>query len=211
MTRSAFTKQPMKLIGTLTSPYVRKTRIVLIEKAIDYEFIVTDLNSPDNIVSHFNPLGKVLCLIMNDGKGLYDSSVIVDYLDTMTSINPLLPGNSTDRSWIKCQEALADGVMDAAILVRLESKRPSQRQDANWIHLQTGKIHSGLHALSSSLGKNTFCHGNTFSLADIALGCALGWLDFRFPKIEWRKEYENLSQLFDRLSARPSFIQTRPQ
>ena len=80
----------MKLIGILTSPYVRKTRIVLIEKKIDYEFVVTDLNSPDNIANQFNPLGKVPCLVMDDGKALYDSSVIVDYLDTTTPVSRLL-------------------------------------------------------------------------------------------------------------------------
>ena len=92
----------MKLIGILTSPYVRKTRIVLIEKKIDYEFVVTDLNSPDNIANQFNPLGKVPCLVMDDGKALYDSSVIVDYLDTttpvsapMTSKRPIITGAGT--------------------------------------------------------------------------------------------------------------------
>ena len=171
----------MKLIGILTSPYVRKTRIVLIEKKIDYEFVVTDLNSPDNIANQFNPLGKVPCLVMDDGKALYDSSVIVDYLDTATPVSRLLPDDNRGRADVKCWEALADGVMDAAILVRLESKRPTGQQSPEWIRLQTGKIHSGLKAMSSHLGNNTFCHGNTFSLADIAVGCALGWLDFPFP------------------------------
>lgn len=201
----------MKLIGILTSPYVRKTRIVLIEKKIDYEFIVTDLNAPDNIASRFNPLGKVPCIVMDDGKTLYDSSVIVDYLDTITPISQLLPDNNRARADIKCWEALADGIMDAAILVRLEGKRPVQQQSPEWIRLQTGKIHTGLKAMSSHLGTHTFCHGNSFSLADIAVGCALGWLDFRFPEIGWRKNYENLAQLFDRLSARQSFMETRPE
>lgn len=112
---------------------------------------------------------------------------------------------------MKCWEALADGVMDAAILVRLESKRPTGQQSLEWIRLQAGKIHSGLKAMSSHLGNNTFCHGNTFSLADIAVGCALGWLDFRFPEIGWRKDYDNLARFFERLSTRPSFIKTRPE
>lgn len=201
----------MKLIGIQTSPYVRKTRIALIEKKIDYEFIVTDLTSPDNIAGRFNPLGKVPCLVMDDGKTLYDSSVIVDYLDTATPVNKLLPDSNRARADVKCWEALADGIMDAAILVRLENKRPVQQRSPEWIQLQTGKVHSGLKALSSHLGNNTFCHSNTFSLADIAVGCALGWLAFRFPEIEWQKEYTNLMQLLERLSARPSFIKTKPE
>ena len=112
---------------------------------------------------------------------------------------------------MKCWEALADGVMDAAILVRLEGKRPTGQQSPEWIRLQTGKIHSGLKAMSSHLGNNTFCHGNTFSQADIAVGCALGWLDFRFPEIGWQKDYDNLANFFERLSTRPSFIKTRPE
>lgn len=206
-----FMQHIMKLIGIQTSPYVRKTRIALIEKKIDYEFIVTDLMSPDNIAIQFNPLGKVPCLVMDDGKTLYDSSVIVDYLDTTTPINKLLPDSNLERADVKCWEALADGIMDAAILVRLESKRPAQQRSPEWIQLQTGKVLSGLKSLSSRLGNNTFCHGNTFSLADIAVGCALGWLEFRFPELEWRKKYINLAQFLDRLSSRPSFIETKPE
>ena len=201
----------MKLIGILTSPYVRKTRIVLSEKKIGYEFVLTDLGVPDNIATQFNPLGKVPCLVLDDGKTLYDSSVIVDYLDTLTPFNRLLPEDRHARTEVKCWEALADGIMDAAVLVRLEGKRPVAAQSQDWISLQTGKVHAGLRALASQLGENTFCHDNTFSLADIAVGCALGWLDFRFPEIAWRKQYPNLAALSERLSKRPSFQETRPQ
>ena len=188
----------MKLIGILTSPYVRKTRIALSEKKIGYEFVLTDLSVPDNIATKFNPLGKVPC-------------VIVDYLDTLTPVNRLLPEDRHARTDVKCWEALADGIMDAAVLVRLEGKRPTTMQNPDWIGLQTGKIHAGLKALSSQLGNNTFCHENTFSLADIAVGCALGWLDFRFPEITWRDQYPNLADLFALLSKRPSFQETCPQ
>ncbi len=209
--RVFYTSHPMKLIGIPTSPYVRKTRIVLIEKKIEYEFVVTDLNSPDNIATRYNPLGKVPCLVMDDGKVLYDSRVIVDYLDTTTPVGKLLPEGNRARTDVKCWEALADGIMDAAILVRLESKRPAAQQSREWVRLQTGKIHSGLKALSEQLGNRFFCHENSFSLADIATGCALGWLDFRFPEIAWKKDYDNLARFFERLSERPSFRQTVPQ
>ena len=200
----------MKLFGILTSPYVRKTRIVLNEKKIEYEFVLTDLDSPDSIINEFNPLGKVPCLVMDDGKTLYDSRVIVAYLDTTTPVGKLLPNSNRSRADVRCWEALADGIMDAAVLIRLEGKRPAAQQSQEWIDRQMKKIHSGLKAMSFHLGNRSFCHENAFSLADIAVGCALGWLEFRFPGIEWRKEYENLSQLFDRLSERPSFRETKP-
>lgn len=209
--RHIFSVCAMKLIGILTSPYVRKTRIVLSEKKIGYEFVLTDLSAPDNIATKFNPLGKVPCLVLDDGKTLYDSSVIVDYLDTLTPVNRLLPEDRHARTEVKCWEALADGIMDAAVLVRLEGKRPTTMQSPDWIGLQTGKVHAGLKALAAQLGENTFCHDNAFSLADIAVGCALGWLDFRFPEIAWRSQYPNLAALSERLAKRPSFQETRPQ
>ncbi|MCL1887212.1 MAG: glutathione S-transferase N-terminal domain-containing protein [Betaproteobacteria bacterium] len=201
----------MKLIGTATSPYVRKVRIVLNEKRIDYAFLLEDLNSPDSTLNQFNPLGKVPCLIMEDGKTLYDSSVIVDYLDTATPVGKLLPLGGRARAEVKCWEALANGVMEAAILVRLEeTQRPQEQQSTRWIQHQLGKVHAGLKAMSQQLGNKSYCHDNTYSLADIAVGCALGWLSFRFENIDWRSEYENLANLFDRLSERSSFQETIP-
>lgn len=201
----------MKLIGTLTSPYVRKVRIVLHEKKIDYAFFVETLNAPDSTLSEFNPLGKVPCLVMEDGKVFYDSSVIVDHLDTVTPVGKLLPSGGRTRTEVKCWEALANGVMDASILVRLEeTQRPESLRSITWVQHQLGKVHSGLKAMSRQLGDKSYCHENTYSLADIAVGCALGWLSFRFEHIDWRSEYENLSRLFDRLSERPSFQETAP-
>ena len=201
----------MKLFGILTSPYVRKTRIVLSEKKIEYEFVLADLDSPDNIINEYNPLGKVPCLVIDDGKTLYDSRVIVAYLDTTTPVGKLLPNSNRARADVRCWEALADGIMDAAISIRLEGKRPVAQQSQEWIDRQMKKIHAGLKAMSVNLGERQFCHEHAFSLADIAVGCALGWLEFRFPEIGWRKEYENLSQLFDRLSERASFKETKPE
>lgn len=201
----------MKLFGILTSPYVRKTRIVLSEKKIEYEFVLADLDSPNSIINEYNPLGKVPCLVMDDGKTLYDSRVIVAYLDTTTPVGKLLPNSNRSRADVRCWEALADGLMDAAVSIRLERKRPVAQQSQEWIDRQMKKIKTGLKAMSVNLGKRQFCHENTFSLADIAVGSSLGWLEFRFPEIGWRNEYENLSQLFDRLSERTSFKETKPE
>ncbi|MCM1512813.1 MAG: glutathione S-transferase N-terminal domain-containing protein [Oxalobacter formigenes] len=201
----------MKLIGTPTSPYVRKVRIVLNEKKIDYDFVLEDLGNPSSRLAELNPLGKVPCLVMEGSKTLYDSSVIVDYLDAITPVGRLIPPGGRSRAEVKCWEALANGIMDASILVRLEeTKRPVQQRSPDWIKLQMGKVHTGLKAMSAQLGGKTWCHENAYSLADIAVGCALGWLAFRFGQLNWQSEYENLSRLFERLMERPSFQETIP-
>jgi glutathione S-transferase len=203
----------MKLIGSVASPYVRKARIVLAEKKLDYEFVLDDVWSAQSMVHNSNPLGKVPCLVMEDGGAMFDSSVIAEYLDTLTPVGKLLPANSSrERAAVKCWEALADGVLDAAVLVRLETtQRPPEQQSPAWIERQMGKVRSGLKAMSTGLAETPFCAGNHFTLADIAVGCALGWLTFRFPEIGWRDEYPNLAKLADKLAERPSFQDTVPR
>lgn len=201
----------MKLIGSLASPYVRKVRIVMTEKKLDYELILEDVWSPTTTIALSNPLGKVPCLIMEDGGAMFDSRVIVEYLDTMSPVGKLLPSQGRERASIKCWEALADGVLDAGILIRLErTQRPPERQSDPWVERQFGKVHEGLRAMSRGLGEGPFCVGPHLSLADVAVGCALGWLAFRFPEINWRDDHPNLARLFEKLSERPSFRDTVP-
>jgi glutathione S-transferase len=202
----------MKLIGSTTSPYVRKVRVVLAEKKLDYEFELENVWSAETVIHLSNPLGKVPCLIMEDGSPMYDSRVIAEYLDTLTPVCKLLPPNGRDRADVKVWEALSDGVLDAAVLVRLEKTlRPAEQQSAAWIERQMGKVHAGLAIMSANLGESPFCKGNHYTLADVAVGCALGWLAFRFPEIDWRADYANLARLFDKLSERPSFKESVPQ
>jgi glutathione S-transferase len=204
----------MKLIGSLASPYVRKVRVVLAEKKLDYIHELDNVWAPGSQIGRSNPLGKVPCLLMEDGSVVFDSRVIVEYLDTLTPVCKLLPpnGNGRERSDIKCGEALADGILDAAILVRLElTQRAPEQQSAAWIERQMNKVHLGLAALSAKLGENAHYSGSHYSLADVAVGCALGWLAFRFPEINWRADYPNLARLFDKLSERQSFKDTVPQ
>ncbi|MES2742720.1 MAG: glutathione S-transferase N-terminal domain-containing protein [Pseudomonadota bacterium] len=204
----------MKLIGSLTSPYVRKVRIVLAEKKLDCVFELEDVWSPDSQISQSNPLGKVPCLIMDDGSAMIDSRVIAEYLDTLTPVCKLLPssGNSRARADIKCWEALADGILDAAVLMRLEqTQRAEGERSAAWVARQKSKVVLGLGLLSHRLGETPYCVGNHYTLADVALGCALGWISFRFPDIDWRADYVNLAKLFDKLSERQSFKDTVPQ
>lgn len=202
----------MKLLGSLTSPYVRKVRIVLAEKKLDYGLELTNVLAPESTVQSTNPLGKVPCLVMEDGAPLFDSHVIVEYLDTLTPVCKLIPPNGRERAEVKCWEALADGVLDAAILVFLERlMRPPEFHYQPWIDRQMGKVHAGLKVMARDLGDTPFCTGNHYSLADVAVGCALGWLSFRFPEIDWRGDYPNLAKLFDKLSERQSFKDTVPQ
>jgi glutathione S-transferase len=202
----------MKLIGSLASPYVRKVRVVLAEKKIDYGFELENVWVADTKIHLSNPLGKVPCLVMEDGSTMYDSRVIVEYLDTLTPVGKLLPPNGRERADVKCWEALADGVMDAAILVRLErTLRPAEQQSEAWIERQMGKVHAGLAVMADNLGDSPFCKGNHYTLADVSVGCCLGWLAFRFPEISWRADYENLARLFDKLSERASFKDSVPQ
>ena len=201
----------MKLIGSLASPYVRKVRVVMAEKKLDYELILEDVWAADSTISLSNPLGKVPCLIMEDNGAMFDSRVIVEYLDTMSPVGKLLPTQGRERASIKCWEALADGVLDAGILVRLErTQRQPEQQSPAWIERQLVKVDNGLKAMSAGLGETPYCVGNSLTLADVAVGCALGWLAFRFPEITWRDDYANLARLFDKLSERPSFRDTVP-
>lgn len=202
----------MKLIGSLTSPYVRKVRIVMAEKKIEYAFVLENVWASDTDIQHSNPLGKVPCLIMEDGGAMFDSRVIVEYLDTLTPVGKLIPAQGRERAGVKCWEALADGVMDAGVLVRLEKTlRPAAQQSPEWIERQMRKVHAGLKAMSTGLGDTPFCAGIHYTLADVAVGCALGWISFRFPEITWRDDYPNLDKLFDKLSERQSFKDTVPQ
>lgn len=203
----------MKLIGSTSSPYVRKVRVVMAEKKLDYAFVTEDVWSADTTISESNPLGKVPCLIMEGAEALFDSRVIVEYLDTLSPVGKLIPPNGRERAEIKTWEALADGLMDAAILARLEAtwggRTKAQRSQA-WIDRQLGKVNATVKAMSHGLGDKPFCGGIHFSLADVAVGCALGYLDFRFPQIDWRTDYPNLVRLHDKLMQRPSFSDTVP-
>lgn len=201
----------MKLIGSPTSPYVRKTRIVLAEKKFEYEFIVDSPWSPDTGVQKLNPLGKVPVLVLDDDSTLFDSRVIAEYLDNVTPNNRLIPAPNRERIQIKRWEALADGVCDAAASAFLEAKRTPEKRSDEWIDRQRGKIAASLAVMSQELGENSWYHGTGMTLADIAVGCALGYLAFRFPDISWRKDYPNLTRLYDKMMLRPSFAETVPQ
>jgi glutathione S-transferase len=201
----------MKLIASLGSPFVRKVRIVMAEKKIDYDLLLDDPWSPDSLIQQSNPLGKVPCLMMDDGGAMFDSRVIVEYLDILTPVGKLIPVSGRERAEVKCWEALADGIVDAGVMLRMEKKRPTAHQSDAVLARQRGKIDVALRAMSEGLADKPFCVGTHYSLADVATGCALDWLTFRFTDIPWREDYPALAKLLDKLSERQSFRDTAPQ
>jgi glutathione S-transferase len=203
----------MKLIGTITSPYVRKVRIVMAEKKLDFHLIQEEVWTADSQIQKYNPLGKVPCLIMEGGEALFDSRVIVEYLDTLSPVGKLIPASGRERAEVKTWEALSDGVLDACILARLEqtwAHRAEKERSQAWIDRQMGKVSTSLTAMERGLGDKPFCTGIHLSLADIAVGCTLGYLDFRFPNFNWRDGHPELHRLYEKLKTRASFIDTEP-
>ena len=201
----------MKLLGSLASPYTRKVRIVLAEKKIDCDFEVADVLPSENPVNALNPLGKVPTLLLDDGTALFDSRVIVEFLDSVSPISRLIPDDSRERVAVRRWEALADGTLDAGLLIRYEGLRPKKEQSSAWTGKQLGKVTRGLAMIAAELADKPWCHGDRYTLADIAVGCCLGWVDFRKPgNIDWRSEYPNLERFYGKLMERPAFADTAP-
>jgi glutathione S-transferase len=200
----------MKLIASLTSPYARKVRIVLAEKKIECDLVEDSPWEPQSRVSDYNPLGKVPVLVLDDGTALFDSRVIVQYLDTVSPVSRLIPETGRQRIAVKRWEALADGLCDAAAAIVVERRRPVKQQSKEWIDRQLGKIELALAGLAADLGDRAWCNGEGYSLADIATGCALAYLDLRHPDVDWRDAYPNLVKLADKLAKRASFAETAP-
>jgi glutathione S-transferase len=200
----------MKLIAALGSPYSRKVRIVLAEKKIEYELIIDSPGDPATKVPQYNPLGKIPVLVLEDDTTLFDSRVIVEYLDNASPVARLIPDDTRARIQVRRWEALADGCTDAANAVVVEKRRPAEKQSAEWIARQQGKIDRALKAMADELGARAWCAGDHYTLADIAVGSALGYLDFRMQDINWRKEYPNLAKLSEKLNKRASFVDTVP-
>jgi glutathione S-transferase len=202
----------MKLLGTLTSPYVRKVRVVLAEKKIDFEWVLDSPNNPDSLARRVNPLARVPVLVLDDETPIFDSPVIVDYLDNLAPNNTLLPKAHRERIEVKRWEALADGLLDAAVGIRLELLRPEQQRSDSWIERERSVIDATLSMMATELGdNNSWCMGTPFTLADIAVGCALGYLDFRIAELDWRGRHPQLARLHDKLMQRASFSETIPR
>jgi glutathione S-transferase len=200
----------MKLVGSQGSPFARKVRVVMAEKKIDCQFESINVAESHAQTQQFNPLGKVPYLMLDDGEVLFDSRVIVEYLDNLTPVQRLIPASGRERAEVKVWEALADGMLDAVGLIRLESMRSESQRSEPWVAKQQSKVDAALAALSTRLGDHPFCVDGRYSLADIAVACALGYLQWRVPQNNWREQYPNLRVLADKLFARASFADTMP-
>jgi glutathione S-transferase len=200
----------MKLIASKTSPYARKVRVVLAEKRIDFDFVEENAWNADTTVPQFNPLNKVPVLVLDDGMPLYDSRVIVEYLDGVTPVSRLFPEGGRERALVKRWEALGDGIMDAGVNAFLERKRPEAQQAQDWIARQFSKVEAGISTAARELGERDFCHGVSLTVADISIACALFWLEFRLPHIKWREQHPYLAAWAEKLEERPSFAETKP-
>jgi glutathione S-transferase len=199
----------LKLINSSASPYGRKVRIALAEKKIEYQLVEMS-PAGDNPVHAFNPLGKVPVLVLDDGTNLFDSRVIVEYIDSVSPVSRLIPEPARQRIVVRRWEAIADGVCDAAGLVTAENRRPARTQNAEWIARQQRKLREGVAEMARELEDRAWCNGEAYSLADIATGCALGYLDLRHPDFDWRAEFDNLARHYQKLSKRASFADTVP-
>ena len=200
----------MKLIGSLTSPYVRKIRVLLAERQIAHQFVEESAWTAETTVPRYNPLNKVPALQLDDGESIYDSFVIAEYLDAISG-GTLIPSEPRARARVRCIEALAHGIADAGITARLERQREASRQDEKWIARQMDKVNAGIPAAARALGDAPFYGGKQPNLADIAMACMLFWVEFRMPELAWREAHPNLGAWAARMEARPSFAATRPK
>ena len=192
----------MKLLASLASPYTRKVRVVLAEKKIDFDLELVDVAPAENPVNAHNPLGKIPTLVLDDGTALYDSRVIVEFLDHVSPLNRLIPADFRERVQVRRWEALADGVVDAGMLVR----------GGFQLEKQLARMRRGMARLAAELEGRAWCYGERYSLADVALGCCVGWLGFRKPgNVDWPGEYPVLARHYQKLLERPAFADTAPR
>lgn len=195
----------MKLLGTQTSPYTRKVRLVLLEKGLAHHYVVDAPNDPGSQVARVNPLGRIPALILDDGSCVFDSTVIAEYLDTLNDTPVLIPRQDVlARMRVRRWEALADGIMDSAVVVRTEMVRAPEKQSADVLRLHNDSITRALAHAADQLGQRVWCEGDSLTLADLALVSALLYLDLRQAERDWRTAHPGLALWFARISERSS-------
>jgi glutathione S-transferase len=202
----------MKLLGSFTSPFVRKVRVQLLEKAVPFEFVSEDVWSADTSIQTLNPLGKVPSLVLNNGTVVYDSAVITETIEALFSSNPLIPSDAHERCDVRVLEAVGDGISEAAVSMLLEARfHEGEKMSQPWIDRQIGKLMVSTAMVEKRLqASGSGFVRKEFSLADISIGSGLLYTEFRFPQVPWRAEYPEVSAYIDRLLARESFAKTEP-
>jgi glutathione S-transferase len=199
----------MKLVGSKTSPFVRKVRVILAERDLAFEFLEESAWNKDTTVPRYNPLNKVPALVLDSGDSIYDSAVISEYLDAISG-GRFIPKDPQARALARRDEALGDGIAEAGIAAFLERKRDAARQDPAWIARQMDKVQAGIGAVATRLGSRECLNGSEMGVGDIACACALLWAEFRMPELRWRDANPGLAAWIARLESRPSFASTRP-
>ncbi|MBS0321617.1 MAG: glutathione S-transferase N-terminal domain-containing protein [Proteobacteria bacterium] len=200
----------LTLLSSATSPFARKARIVLAEKKVEFQLVEASPWVADTPVAAANPLCKVPVLTLDDGTHLFDSRVIVDYVDSVSPVARLIPEAARQRVAVRRWEALADGICDALVLAVLEGRRKAAQRNTDWITRQRAKIDAGVAEMARELEDKPWCNGEGYTLADIATGCALGYIDLRYSELDWRDRYPNLAKLAEKLGKRPAFAETAP-
>lgn len=200
----------MKLIGSYTSPFVRKISVILLEKSITFEFINESPWADESHVPQYNPLGKVPALVTGPGEIWYDSHIIAAYLEQLDIAPALIPREKLAALKVQQLEALADGIGDAAVLLRLEQMRPQERQMESQLSRQREKIQRGLDALEKEAAQGTVLNSGRINVADIATACLIGFITFRHILPNWNVQRPALVKLTEKMFERDSFARTVP-
>ncbi len=198
----------MKLYGSDTSPYVRKVRIVIAEKQIACDWVMERPADAGGRFRELNPLGKIPVLETDSGSVIYDSPVIAEYLDGLSTPR-LIPEAGENRWQVQTLHALGDGMMDATVARMLERRKPEDKQTAAVVSKQEGKVADALKSLDSTVASKSFFVDNSFSLADIAIATALSYIDFRYNH-DWRSQFPALAVWAKAIFTRDSFTGTLP-
>ena len=201
-----------RLISATPSPYARKVRIALAEKGIPFVLETEVPWESTTATPAYNPLEKLPVLILPDGRGIYESRFILEWLEVKHPTPPLLPTDPDERLDARHVEVLCDGAMDALVLTFWERQRMEGPPSQPWMARQRRKVDGALRALETraALRGDGWMVGDAFGLADIVTGCLLGYLDVRFPDLDWRATHPALAAVLARLAQRPSFQATMP-
>ena len=200
----------MKLFYSNNSPYARKIRILIDEKKVSVTLEKVVLADKNCTIHEYNPLAKVPTLIAND-ISIFDSPVIAEYVDQKSGLPYLIPSDFDKKILVKRWEAISDGLCDAAVAIMLEKRKPLSQQNADLFEKQMRKIKLSLEWLNREMEGKEYCLENKFSYADIAAGCAFGYVKLRYPEIDFENEYLSLYRLYELLMQRPSFQTTAPE
>ncbi|KAK5012071.1 hypothetical protein LTR60_004459, partial [Cryomyces antarcticus] len=203
----------LKLISATPSPYARKVRITLAEKNIPFELQTEVPWDSTTQTPRYNPLEKLPVLIFPDGKSVYESHYILEYLEAKypsPDYTPMLPDDVDGRLFARQVEVVADGMCDALVLLFFEKQREAGKQSPEWQARQMRKVDGGMRALAEWAGTKEYMVGDRLGLADVATGSVCGYIDVRFPEYPWRERHPDLAKYVDGLAQRQSFKDTVP-